>query len=68
MQELRKTNWSMKESLDKAENVASSVGLLEAELEKKTADLHDLKAVNRTLKEHNTVCYIVYTVHSRGVK
>ena len=54
-QELRKKNWSLSESLEKAETAASSASLLEAEVDKKSSIVHDLKGLNQSLKEQNNV-------------
>ena len=57
LQELRKKNWTLAESLETAENTAASVKLLEAELDNKTSHIHELKALNTTLKEASAVSY-----------
>ena len=57
LQELRKKNWTLAESLESAENTAASVKLLEAEIDNKTSRIHELKALNTTLKEANAVSY-----------
>ena len=54
-QELRKKNWSLSESLEKAETAANSASLLEAEVDKKSSIVHDLKGLNQSLKEQNNV-------------